>query len=180
MLAESLEAVGLHAPLTPRLRTDQQPHFFSVSMLTTFILITGWARRGYPWLASKKEESDKRERRGRDGVCVCVGDCRHHHRHHRSVYKKNFFPTTFCVGDGNGTLSHTLSLSLCFTFVLEITKTHVQQSISIFLEVPRSSPPFIHSFINPLYPQHKCHIFSNSYHAYFINNTNHVFYFMFL
>lgn len=34
-------------------------------------------------------------------VGVAVGDCRHHHRHHRSVYKKNFFATTFFVGDGN-------------------------------------------------------------------------------
>jgi len=78
-------------------------------------------------LASKKEESDKRERRKRDGVCVCVGDCRHHHRHHRSVYKKNFFPTTFCVGMGMGH-SHTLSLTLCFYFVLEITKTQHKTS----------------------------------------------------
>lgn len=44
------------------------------------------------------------------GVAAAVGDCRHHHRHHRSVYKKNFFPTTFCVGDGNG------SVTLCFTW----------------------------------------------------------------
>ena len=41
-----------------------------------------------------------RERREREeegifyvgvGVAGSVGDCRHHHRHHRSVYKKNFF-----------------------------------------------------------------------------------------
>lgn len=36
-------------------------------------------------------EEREKERNFVGGVDAAVGDCRHHHRHHRSVYKKNFF-----------------------------------------------------------------------------------------
>ena len=69
-------------------------------------------------------------------VAAAVGDCRHHHRHHRSVYKKNFFPTTFCVGMGSWEfLSLSLSLSLTlqnyqkhfvsFIFVLNVANIYI-------------------------------------------------------
>ncbi|KAK7330073.1 hypothetical protein VNO77_24258 [Canavalia gladiata] len=76
-----------------------------------------------------------RERRRGDGVCVCVGDCRHHHRHHRSVYKKNFFPTTFCVGDGNGTLS------LRFPTLLSLSSSSsVERSIKMVKSIFECNP----------------------------------------
>ena len=48
------------------------------------------------------QEREKERNFVRGLMLLFVGDCRHHHRHHRSVYKKNFsLPPPFVWGMGS-------------------------------------------------------------------------------